>query len=195
MYDPHITGIFIVILKKNGKIYRKLSLLRPLGCPGGPINIFLWIMSQLVKMYLFCGKTFVVRPKKLKFKKICQKLVENRKNSSLGAFLWARPKKFISLTCNSKHITWLRIKSVIHYFPPGAFFKFSLIMKPFLTSRLADEGTFLRLWYKGYQMRKVWERLQQTTQKTLILTYCPKALWDEVDNWTFLFICFSSFFL
>ena len=48
-------------------------------------------------MYLFCDKTFVVRPtsdpKKLKFMKICQKLVENRQNTHLGAFLGVPPRK------------------------------------------------------------------------------------------------------
>ena len=47
---------------------------------------------------LFWDKTFVVRPtsdlKKLKFMKICQKLVENRQNTPLGAFLGVRPKIF-----------------------------------------------------------------------------------------------------
>ena len=50
-------------------------------------------------MYLFCDKTFVVRPtsdpKKLKFMKICQKLFENRQNTPLAAFLGVRPKIFL----------------------------------------------------------------------------------------------------
>ena len=95
----HITKSFMVILAKNVKIYRKLSLLWPLGCLwGSEQNFFLWNMIQLIKMYLFCDKTFVVRPtsdpKKLKFMKICQKLVENRQNTPLGAFLGVRPKIF-----------------------------------------------------------------------------------------------------
>ena len=43
------------------------------------VNFFLAIMIHLVEMYLFCDKTFVVRPtsdpKKLKFMKIPLKLV------------------------------------------------------------------------------------------------------------------------
>ena len=52
---------------------------------------------QLMNISLFWDKTFVVRPtsdlKKLKFMKICQKLVENRQNTPLGPFLGVRPKK------------------------------------------------------------------------------------------------------
>ena len=92
----HITMSFIVILAKNVKIYRKLSLLWPLGCLwGSEQKNFLWIMIQLIKMYLFCDKTLVVRPtsnpQKLKFVKICQKSAKYPPGSLFWGPSW--PKK------------------------------------------------------------------------------------------------------
>ena len=89
----------MVILAKIVKILRKLSRLRPQGVSWGVRpKFFLAIMIHLVEMYLFCDKTFVVRPtsdpKKLKFMKIPLKLVENRQNTPLGPFLGVPPKFF-----------------------------------------------------------------------------------------------------
>ena len=95
----HITRSFIVIFAKIVKILRKLSRLQPQGVSWGvQPNFFLTIMIHLVKIYLFCDKTFVVRltsdPKKLKLTKIGEKWVENSQNTPLGPFWGVRPKIF-----------------------------------------------------------------------------------------------------
>ena len=60
---------------------------------------FLTIVIKLVKMYLFCDKTFVIRPtsnpKKLKLTKIGQKLEENRQYTPLWPFWEVQPKFFL----------------------------------------------------------------------------------------------------
>ena len=66
---------------------------------------------------LFWDKTFVVRPtsdlKKLKFMKICQKLVENRQNTPLGAFLGVRPNFFFTNCFNSSIGTFFVTKVLL----------------------------------------------------------------------------------
>ena len=70
--------------------------------PGGflrvrPKKIF-FQKVQLMDISLFWDKTFVVKPtsdlKKLKFIKMGQKLVENRQNTPLEAFLGGETKYF-----------------------------------------------------------------------------------------------------
>ena len=97
----HITKSFMGFLAKNVKIDLKLSLLWPLGCLwGSEQNFFFMKYDSTDQDVSFCDKTFVVRPtsdpKKLKFTKICQKLVKNRLNTPLGAILGVRPKFFFT---------------------------------------------------------------------------------------------------
>ena len=66
------------------------SITAPGAVLEGPTKILSAFMIHLEEMYLFCDKTFVVRPtsdpKKLKFVKIPPKLVKNHKNTPLGPF-------------------------------------------------------------------------------------------------------------
>ena len=67
---------------------------------------FFFKKFQLINISLFRDKSFVVRPtsdpKKIIIMKICQKIVENRLNTPLGAFMGVQPKKKFSKSFNSK---------------------------------------------------------------------------------------------